>query len=186
MPRPGALDYPAFGLMTSSMMRGGGFASVSDVGYVAASDDYSLYLRVVVSFVEAEVLLAPRRLRPTGDYAAQGSGCCFHIVQVGFRDHDGQWGASLVCEEMPLRAKLGPIRRIRTRGFPPKGAFTVRLSRDCHSHRMPLNSSYRSRSFTHSFWKTPFLTHSWNRLWHVEPEPYSAGNAFHWQPVRST
>jgi hypothetical protein len=163
------------------------FSSVADVRYVAAFDGRSLYLRVVVSFVEAEVLWSPRRrLRPTGGYAIQGSDSCFHIMHVGFRDQNGKRGASLICEDMSLRAKLCPIRRIRTRGFPPKGAFTVRLSSDCHSHRMPLNSSYRSRSFTHSFWKTPFLTHSWNRLWHVEPEPYSAGNAFHWQPVRST
>jgi hypothetical protein len=173
--------------MTSSVAWRNGFSSVSDVRYVTAFGDRSLYLRVVVAFVEAEVLWSSRRrLRPTSDYAAQGSGCGFHIVQVGFRDHYGKRGAILVCEEMPLCAKLGPIRRIRTRGFPPKGAFTARLSRDCHSHRMPLNSSYRPRSFTHSLWKTPFLTHCWNRLWHVEPEPYSAGKAFHWQPVLRT
>jgi hypothetical protein len=99
------------------------FSPVSDVGYVAAFGDRSLYLRVVVAFVEAEVLWSPtRRLRPTSDYAAQGSGCCLHIVQVGFGDQNGERGASLVCEEMPLRAKLGPIRRIRTRGFPPPKA----------------------------------------------------------------
>ena len=165
MPRPGSLDYPAFGLVASSIARRNSFSSMTDAGCVAAFGDRSRYLRVVVAFVEAEVLWSPtRRLRPTGGYAVQDPGCCFHIVQVGFRDQNGKRSASLVCEEMPLRAKLGPIRRIRTRGFPPKGAFTVRLSSDCHSHRMPLNSSYRSRSFTHSFWKTPILTHSWNRL----------------------
>jgi len=36
MPRPGSLDYPAFGLVASSIARGGGFASVTDVGCVAA------------------------------------------------------------------------------------------------------------------------------------------------------
>jgi len=173
--------------MASSITRRNSFASVTDVGYVTAFDGFPFYLWVVVTFVEAEVLWSPRRrLRPTGDYAAQGSGCSLHIVQVGFRDHNGKRGASLVCEEVSLRAKLGSIRRIRTRGFPPKGAFTVRLSSDCHFHPMPLSSSYRSRSFIHSFWNTPALTHSWNRLWHVDPEPYSAGNAFHWHPVRST
>ena len=63
---------------------------MSDVGYVAASDDFSFYFRVVVSFVEAEVLWVPRcRLGSTGDYAAQGSCCRFHIMQVGFRDQNG-------------------------------------------------------------------------------------------------
>ena len=112
------------------------------VRYVAAFDDRSFYLWKIVSFIEAEVLWVPwRRLRSMGDYAAQGSGCRFHIVEVGFRDHNGKRGASLVCEEMSLRAKLGPIRRIRTRGFPPKGAFTVRLSSDCHSQPIPLRPS---------------------------------------------
>ena len=147
--------------MTSSITRRNRFSPMAYVRYVAAFDDRSFYFREVVSFVEAEVLWVPRRrLRSTGDYAAQGSCCRFHIMQVGFRDHNGKRGASLVCEEMSLRAKLGPIRRIRTRGFPPKGAFTVRLSIDCHSHSMPLISSYRSRSFIHSFWNTPILTHS--------------------------
>ena len=173
--------------MTSSITRRNSFSPVTDVRYVAASDGRSFYLWIVVTFVEAEVLWPPRRrLRPTSNYTAQGSGCSLHIMQVCFRDDDGKRSTSLVCEEMSLCAKFGPIRRIRTRGFPPKGAFTVRLSSDCHSQLMPLSSSYRSRSFTHSFWKTPFLTHSWNRLWQVDPEPYSAGNAFHWQPVRST
>ena len=29
-------------------------------------------------------------------------------------------------------------------------------------------------------------THAWKRRWQVDPDPYSRGNAFHWQPVRST
>jgi hypothetical protein len=121
VPRPGSLDYPSFGLVASSIARRNSFSSVSDVGCVAAFGDRSFDLRVVVAFVEAEVLWSPRRrLRPTSDYPAQGSGCCFHIVQVCFGDQNGKRGASLVCEEMPLRAKLGSIRRIRTRGFPPK------------------------------------------------------------------
>ncbi len=147
--------------MASSIVRRNRFSPMAYVRYIAAFDDRSLYLLEIVSFVEAEVLGVPRRrLRSTGDYAAQGSCCRFHIVHVGFRDQNGKRSASLVCEEMPLRAKLRPIRRIRTRGFPPKGAFTVRLSSDCHSQLMPLSSSYRSSSFTHSFWKTPLLTHS--------------------------
>jgi hypothetical protein len=32
----------------------------------------------------------------------------------------------------------------------------------------------------------PNCIHSWYLLWHVEPEPYSLGNIFHWQPVLRT
>ena len=69
------------------------------VRYVAAFDDRSFYLWKIVSFIEAEVLWVPwRRLRSMGDYAAQGSGCRFHIVHVSFRDQNGKRDASLVCE----------------------------------------------------------------------------------------
>jgi len=36
-----------------------------------------------------------------------------------------------------------------------------------------------------SFSNTPARSHSWNRRWHVCPEPNSGGIARHWQPVRN-
>src|SRR5271157_5711618 len=44
-------------------------------------------------------------------------------------------------------------------------------------------SSYLFRSLTHIFSNAPSLVHCWNLLWHVDPEPYSLGNDFHWHPV---
>jgi hypothetical protein len=68
---------------------------------------------------------------------------------------------------------------------PPKGALTMTLSRDCQRHWILRNSSYRVSNLAHSRSKTPASTHAWKRRWHVEPDPYSRGKAFHWQPVRS-
>jgi hypothetical protein len=57
--------------MASSITRRIDFSPVAYVRYVTAFDSFPLYLWVVVSFVEAEVLWPPRRrLRPTSDYAA--------------------------------------------------------------------------------------------------------------------
>lgn len=71
---------------------------MADVLYVAAFDDRSLYLWIVVSFVEAEVLWSPRRrLRPTGDYAAQGYGCGFFIHLTGVEEADAFRGVSVMA-----------------------------------------------------------------------------------------
>jgi hypothetical protein len=57
------------------------------------------------------------------------------------------------------------------------------LSSDCHVHLIPILLSYFFSTLTHIFLKTSSSTHCWNRLWHVEPEPYSLGSIFHWHPV---
>ena len=70
---------------------------------------------------------------------------------------------------------------------PPKGDFIDILSIDCHHvHLIPILLSYSFNSLIHILLKMPVLFHSWNRLWHVEPEPYSLGSIFHWQPVLRT
>lgn len=69
---------------------------------------------------------------------------------------------------------------------PPNGALTMALSSDCQRHWIPRRSSYRVNSLPQSRWKMPAWTHSWMRRWQVDPDPYSRGRAFHWQPVRST
>ena len=45
---------------------------------------------------------------------------------------------------------------------------------------------WNSQTTVHSFSKIPVWTQAWNRRWQVEPDPYSRGRAFHWQPVRRT
>ena len=69
---------------------------------------------------------------------------------------------------------------------PTKGDFIDMLSRACHTNLIPFLSSYAFSNLIHIFLKTSSLTHFWNRLWQVEPEPYSLGSIFHWHPVLRT
>lgn len=110
----------------------------------------------------------------------------FHVMGVGAGHRDGQRGAALVGQRVALRAKLAAIRRIGACLGPPNGALTMTLSSDCQRHWIPRNSSYRVSNLAHSRSKIPACIHAWKRRWHVEPDPYSRGRAFHWQPVRST
>lgn len=92
----------------------------------------------------------------------------------------------MICQNVSFDASLRTISRVLTRLVPPKGAFTLLESSDCHFHLIPLMSSYLFSSLTHILSNTPCLTHCWNLLWHVDPEPYSLGRAFHWHPVLRT
>ena len=83
----------------------------------------------------------------------------------------------LFVPSLPLSVGLLPVIA------PPKGDFIDMLSSDCHVHLIPCLLSYDCNSLIHTFLKMSNSTHSWNLLWHVEPEPYSAGSIFHWHPV---
>src|SRR5262249_29599149 len=102
-----------------------------------------------------------------------------HVMTVCASYHDGQRGATLVGQRMALRAKLAAIGRIGACCRPPKGALAMTRSSDCQRHWMPRSSSYRVSSLAHNRSKTPAWTYAWNRRWHVEPDPYSLGKAFH-------
>jgi hypothetical protein len=51
---------------------------------------------------------------------------------------------------------------------------------------MPWRSSYSCKHSRHNSWNTPERTHAWKWRWAEDPELYSRGIIFHWQPVRST
>ncbi len=80
----------------------------------------------------------------------------------------------------------------RSVGFGPtvsnaKGAFTTAPSMLCHDHAMPSISSYSANPFRQRCENTPLRFHSKKYLWMELALPNSIfGNAFHWQPVRST
>ena len=68
-----------------------------------------------------------------------------------------------------------------------KGAFTTAPSMLCHDHAMPSISSYSASPFRQRRENIPFRFHSKKYLWIELALPNSFfGNAFHWQPVRST
>ena len=80
----------------------------------------------------------------------------------------------------------------RSVGFGPtlsnaKGAFTTAPSILCHDQAMPSISSYSASPFRQRRENTPFRFQSKKYLWIELALPNSFfGNAFHWQPVRST
>jgi hypothetical protein len=185
VPCAGALDDPATRWMPPPA--GHAFPAMAEVGGVVPFPDRGLNLWEVVPLVEAQVLrILRRRSRPPDGEAVQRGRRRLHVVGIGAGDDDGQRGAALVGQRVPLRAELAAIRRIGACLRPPKGALTMALSSDCQRHWIPRSSSYRVSSLAHSRSKRPASTHAWKRRWHVDPEPYSRGKAFHWHPVRST
>ena len=185
MPGPGTLDHPAASWMAPGPREV--LATVPDMGSIAARLHGHGNLGEVIPFVQAQMLGGVRGgAWPVYGHAIQRLRRRFHVVTVGGGHHDGQRDAPLIGQGMPFRAALPPIRRIGACFRPPNGAFTITLSSDCQRHPMPRSSSYRVSRRAQSRSKTPASTHAWKRRWQVEPEPYSRGSAFHWQPVRST
>jgi hypothetical protein len=79
----------------------------------------------------------------------------------------------------------------RSVGFRPtasraRGALTIAPSILCHDQAIPSISSYTAKPRRHSFTNTPTRFHSRKYACTELALPYSLGNAFHWQPVRST
>jgi hypothetical protein len=185
VPCAGAFNDPAAGWMTPTLR--GTFAAMAQVSDVMPLADCGLDLREVVPLVEAQVLLLlRRRSRPPDGETVQRGRRRLHVVSVGGGNDDGQWGAALVGQRVPLRTELAAVRRIGACLRPPNGALTIALSSDCQRHWIPRKSSYRVSSLPHSRSNSPASTHAWKRRWHVDPDPYSRGKAFHWHPVRST
>ncbi len=155
------------------------FAATADVGDVAPVPDRGLDLGEVIPFVQTQVLWPLRR----------GAGALHdesvqrrrrrHVVAVGTGHQNRQRDSPLIGQGVTFRAQLAAVRRIGACLRPPKGALTITLSGDCQRHWMPRRSLYRVSSVAHNRWKTPARTHSWNRRWQVEPDPYSRGRAFH-------
>ena len=80
----------------------------------------------------------------------------------------------------------------RSVGFGPtascaKGALTIAPSILCHAQPMPSISSYSAKPFRQRRTNTPLRFQRRKYLWMELALPKrSSGNAFHWQPVRST
>lgn len=185
VPRPGALDHPAPGRMSSPF--GDRLSAPPSVRSVPASPDCRVDFRGVVPFIQAQMLgRRGGRARASHENPIQRGDRHPDIVDVGRGDNHRQGCAALVGQRVALGAEFAAIRRIGAGRRPPKGALTITLSSACHCQRMPWRSSYRVSSLAHNRSKTPAWTHCWNRRWQVEPDPYSLGRAFHWQPVRRT
>ena len=185
VPGSGTLDDPAASRVASGPRQI--LTSVPHMRRVATRLHRRCNLGEIVPFVHAQMLRCIRGgTWPTNGYAIQGRRRGFHVVTVGRGHYDGQRDAALVGQRVPLRAALAAVRRIGACFSPPNGALTMTLSSDCQRQPMPRSSSYSMSRRAQSRLKIPAATHAWKQRWHVEPEPYSRGSAFHWQPVRRT
>ena len=79
---------------------------------------------------------------------------------------------------------LAPVRGIASNGAPPKRAFPIEQSADCHSQFTPSNSRHSSIRTAQIRSSTPPSTHRWKVRWMVLSSPSSLGKWFHWQELR--
>jgi hypothetical protein len=158
-----------------------------DMPRVAAPRHRAADVRVIVTLVEQEMLPRPLGRRPPRHARVHHRLEPRLVMRVRARERHAERDAVGVDMEMALGPELGPIRGILPRAIPPfTGAATVTLSTACQRQSMPFHSSYSARHSFQSLPKTPVRTQTWKCSCAVEPEPYSRGIIFHWQPVRRT
>jgi hypothetical protein len=109
------------------------------------------------------------------------------VVAVGAADGQAKWRALAIDDDVPLRARLAAIRRVRAGRRSPLFAGTEALSSEARlqfSLSAPCSRSRRSRC---SAAQTPAACQSRSRRQQVIPQtPISRGTYSHGIPVRST
>ncbi len=140
--------------------------------------------------------LCRRRDAPAEDFPPLAAPPLYYPMlppEVSRHAHEHRWRLSTTGFHSRLRASCAcslffPL----SVGFGPtascaNGAFTIAPSMLCQAQAMPSISSYSANPFRHSFTKRPWRFHNWKYLCMELALPNrSFGNAFHWQPVRST
>ena len=119
-----ALDYPAMCAIVRGLLDRACFlAPAPDVRREAELGGEVAHLAVVVTLVEAEPLRCPARHLGTGDDDTfEGLTRQLEVVAVRSGDDDGEGDALGLCQQAALGAALGPVGRVWTRFFPPRGA----------------------------------------------------------------
>lgn len=140
VPAVGALNDPASGL-ASCAANERGLAPSPDMRPHASLARLVLGVGVVIAFVEAKVLGAPRAARTAdSDSVERGADHPF-VVDVGAREGDREWNSTTVGQNVAFCAEFSTIGRIRPREIPPLGAFTEALSIEHHSRSSPTFSA---------------------------------------------
>lgn len=136
MPGVRSLDDPAprFASNASNERR---LSAAADMGRDAACSDGGLDIRVVVAFVEAQVLRAPWTARAAQHHRVKRLSHEPLVMHICAGDLARQRNAATVGKDVALDAALGAIRWIRTGQVPPLGALTIALSSDPHFHWIP-------------------------------------------------
>src|SRR3972149_10307887 len=169
-PAPRRMSPPAWPQLPLSL--------ATDVGNITPLPPPLIDLRVIVTLIQTQVLRVVGCYRgPWGHDRIQSGESRLHVMAVGGGDRHRQRRPALVGQDMPLGAGFASVRGVGTRLRPPKGAFTMALSKDWKRHWIPRHSSYRASSFAHNFSNTPARSHAWKRLWQGGAGGESPGTA---------
>lgn len=189
VPAVGSFDHPAAGGML--FLRFGPnafeFAALRNVNLISTPLPGTTDVGVIISFISAQMLgLVFRRGAP--DHSRIQGGLKMQlVVVVGARKSYAKRDAIGINVKVPFGTQFSPVGGVFPCEIPPfTGAETVALSKVCHFQSIPFRSSYSSKHTFHMLPKIPLSTHAWKWRWAVEPEQYSRGIIFHWQPVRKT
>ena len=99
-------------------------------------------------------------------------------MDIGSGHHHAQWSAVPVDQDAFLAPSLAPVRGIASNSAPPKRAFPIEQSADCHSQSTLSNSRHSSIRTAQIRSSTPPSTQRWKVRWMVLSSPSSLGN-FH-------
>ena len=161
-PTVSALDHPS----TRPVPRHHPFrysllSSADNLGGISPRCHKLPYFRVVVSFVQAQVLpLLWGRLRPWDHCGLHCRPQKLHVMPIGsihcHRDRD----PLTLGQQAAFGTTLAAVCRIRPSTLtPPRGALVMAPSIACHSHSKPWWSSYSINPACHSLSNTPAALH---------------------------
>ena len=105
-------------------------------------------------------------------------------MDIGTGHYHAQGPASSVDQDAFLAAGLAPVCGVASNSAPPKRAFPIEQSADCHSQFTPSSSRHSSISTAQIPSNTPRSTQRWKVRWMVLSSPNSLGKWFHWQELR--
>ena len=157
------------------------FANTPDVRLVSGVSDGPVADGIVMPLVQTQVLGA---FRPLHHYALQRRPEEFRIVDISSGHHYAQWPACRADQDAFLAPSLAPVRGIASNSAPPKRAFPMEQSADCHSQFTLSNSRHSSIRTAQMPSSTPRSTQRWKARWMVLSSPSSLGKWFHWQELR--
>jgi len=87
-----------------------------------------------VAFVETAVPRAPHAAAALEHHAIERRGQRPLVMEIGAAQHDREWHATPVGQDVALRAKFRSVSWVRSRELPPFGAFTITESNAPHCH----------------------------------------------------
>ena len=134
------------------------FANTPDVRLASDVGDGSVACGVVIPLVQAQVL---DTFWPVHHYALQRRPEEFRVVDISSGHHHAQWPAGPVDQDAFLASCLPTVRGIASNSAPPKRAFPIERSADCHSQFTPSNSWHSSIRTAQTPSSTPPSIHHW-------------------------